>query len=386
MRTKRFMMMMAMATMTSSAFAQTAKEQAELLNNEAKAHYEAFQNEQNVLTQNVTEKKNLPVDTVKMYTEAFAALDAMMKCDAFDAQPNEKGKVKLKYRSSNAPTAANLRISAIQGGEYFRGVGDYTNALKGYQVYINSFGHSIFEGTDLVKQDPYIGQIAYIAAFLEYSQNKNYDEAIKYAETSKKFYTESPSVSNADEIILFAKKDRCKTAEDSAAFINEIKELHKANIANQRYFNLLNAYYDDHQDLKSAWLEEEIALDPTNKMVWANKGVIEMNAEKYDEAIESYKKAMEIDPNFVQVVFNIGVCLNSKAVNLNDQLSDKKTGTITKANLEKVKVVLNEAKQYLEKAKELDPDREKVNWAYALGRVYYALGDTANYEAMEALQ
>ena len=111
-----------------------------------------------------------------------------------------------------------------------------------------------------------------------------------------------------------------------------------------------------------------------------------MNAKKYDEAIESYKKAMEIDPNFVQVVFNIGVCLNSKAVNLNDQLSDKKTGTITKANLEKVKAVLNEAKQYLEKAKELDPDREKVNWAYALGRVYYALGDTANYEAMEALQ
>jgi len=33
----------------------------------------------------------------------------------------------------------------------------------------------------------------------------------------------------------------------------------------------------------------------------------------------------------------------------------------------------------------LDPDREKVNWAYPLYQIYYSLGDKAKSDEMEAL-
>lgn len=386
MTTKKVMMVMAMASLATSTFAQSAKEEADKWNNEAKKQLELFQKEQNVQTQNAVEKKNVPFDTLAMYTAAYAALDAMLKCDQYDAQPNEKGKVKIRYRQANAPIANNLRIAAIQGGEHFRLQSDYKNALTGYKLYIDSYTSPIFEGTEFVKSDPYVGQIAYIAAFLDYQQYKNYDEAIKYAELSKKYDADSTNANNADEIILFAKKDRCKTPEDSLAFINEVMEMHKANLDNPRYFNMMYTYYNEHPDKKLGWLTEETQINPGNKMAWAYKGEMEMFDEKFDEAIASYKKAAELDPSFVQVFFNIGTCLNSKAVQLNDKLSDKKTGTITKANKEKVTAILEEAKSYLLKAKELDPDREKVNWAYALGRIYYSLGDQANYKAMEALQ
>lgn len=381
------MMMLALASMATSAFAQTAKEEAEKWNDEAKKQLELFSKEQAVMTQNMaTPDKAVPFDTVAMYKAGYAALEAILKCDEYDKQPNEKGKVKIKFRAANAPVANNLRIAAIQGGEHFRIAQDYEKAIQGYKLYIDSYTSEIFTGTEFVKSDPYVAQIAYIASILLYQQYKNYDEAIKYAEISKKYETDSAGIASADEVILFSKKDRCKTAEDSLAFINEIKALHKADIANQRYFNLISAYYEDHPEGKKAWLEEEIQINPNNKMVWANKGVMEMNEEKYDEAIESYKKAVEIDPEFVQVLFNIGVCLNSKAVQLNDKLSDKNTGTIKKDDKAKVEAILVQARDYLLKAKELDPEREKVNWAYALGRVYYALGDEANYNAMEALQ
>ena len=70
---------------------------------------------------------------------------------------------------------------------------------------------------------------------------------------------------------------------------------------------------------------------------------------------------------------------------LKDQLADKNTGGLTKANADKVKAILHDARQYLEQAKELDPDREKVNWAYPLYQIYYTIGDKAKSDEMEKL-
>jgi tetratricopeptide (TPR) repeat protein len=135
----------------------------------------------------------------------------------------------------------------------------------------------------------------------------------------------------------------------------------------------------------SEWAEEEIALNAENKMAWALKGEVQMNNREWDAAVESYKKAIEIDPDFIQCIFNAGVCLNSKAIELKDKLADKNTGGLTKANADKVKAILTEALPYLERAQELDPDREKVKWAYPLYQIYYSLGNKAKSDEMEAI-
>ena len=126
-------------------------------------------------------------------------------------------------------------------------------------------------------------------------------------------------------------------------------------------------------------------MAPENKMAWALNGELLMGERKWDDAVEAYKKAIELDNDFVQCVFNAGVCLNSKAIDLKDQLADKKTGGLTKENADKVKAVLGDARSFLERAKELDPDREKVNWAYPLYQIYYSLGDKAKSDEMEKL-
>lgn len=110
-----------------------------------------------------------------------------------------------------------------------------------------------------------------------------------------------------------------------------------------------------------------------------------MNASKWDDALKSFDKAISINPKFVQCYYNAGVCLNSKARELDDQLADKTTGRITPENLEKVKAVLNQSLGYLEKCKELDPDRKAVNWAYPLYQIYYSLQNTEKAAEMEKL-
>ena len=108
-----------------------------------------------------------------------------------------------------------------------------------------------------------------------------------------------------------------------------------------------------------------------------------MNAENWDPAIDAFKKAAELDPNWIPVVYNIGVCLNSKAIALQDELMDKKTMNITNANLEKVKDVMRQGLVYMEKTRELDPNQETTHWEYLLYRIYYILGDKAKMAEME---
>lgn len=392
------MMMAAMATLATSAFGQTAAEQAAKLNQECQDQYQIYVKNSTIEATNALQKEKTPFDTLAMYKGGVAALKAAIECDKYDSQPNEKGKVKLRYRKDNQTKGQQLRLVSLQAGQYFNSKKDNAATLEAFKLYVDSKDASLFTGLDMSKDD-YIAQFAYYAALLGY-QTKDFDLAIKYAQKCKEYadndISRSPDnakvkeeaeklKSDADEIILFAKKDNCKTAADSAAFVSELKALHKAKPEVERYFNMLITYYNEHPQGKLEWISEEVQLMPNNKMAWAIKGETEMRAEKWDDAVASYKKAVEIDPNFTAVVFNIGTSLNSKAIEVKDKLADKSTGKLTVANVKKVNGILEEAKTYLLKAKELDPERKTVNWAYALYQVYYSLKDTANANAMEKL-
>ena len=322
------------------------------------------------------------IDTMGMHDAAIGAIEAAMKCDEFDRQPNEKGKVKIRFRKEAQTKLQNTRLALINAGLFYYNRKDLDNALKTWAMYLASAEDPLFEGVDLSK-DPYRAEIAYYAGLVAY-QKKDYVTAEKYANIAAQ---DPAKADDANEILLFSKKENLKTPADSASYLAMVKDLHKQKPDEKRYFNLLMDYYTHAHNMPAlkVWAEEEIAINAENAMAWALKGEVEMNDRQWDAAVESYKKAIEIDPTFVQCLFNAGVCLNSKAIDLKDQLSDKKTGGLTTANADKVKAVLSESLTFLERAKELDPEREKVNWAYPLYQIYYSLGDKAKSEEMEKL-
>jgi tetratricopeptide (TPR) repeat protein len=273
-------------------------------------------------------------------------------------------------------------MALINAGLYEYNHKNLDAAFKDWALYLDSADDEFFTGIDL-KNDQYRSEIAYYAALVAY-QKKDYVNAEKYASMA----AEDPEkAAEANEILLFSKKENMKTAADSAAYLAVVKDMHKQKPDESRYFNLLMEYYTRANDMKAleAWADEEIALNAENSMAWALKGEVQMNNRKWDDAVESYKKAIELDANFVQCIFNAGVCLNGKAIDLKDKLADKNTGGLTKANADKVKEILTEAKSFLERSKELDPDREKVNWAYPLYQIYYSIGDKAKSDEMEKL-
>jgi len=413
---KKIMMMALMAVAATTAFAQdalvkeakklTAKgefdaavemlrkavnssetlDKAAAWNEMVQANYGKYNAIQTAEMENKVKKQEVPYDTVGMNHAAVEAFKAAMKCDEFDRQPNEKGKVKIRFRQPNQQKMLNVRLAMINAGLYEYNHKNLDGALDCWKLYLDSPTNEFFTGmgdvTDVTK-DQYRSEIAYYAGLVAY-QKKDYVTAVKYATLAAQ---DPAKADDANEIMLFSKKETLKNKADSLEYLAMLKDLRKQNPEEDRYFNLLMDYYtraNDQVALK-AWAEEEIAINPANKMAWALKGEVQMNDREWDAAVESYKKAAEIDPDFVQVIFNAGVCLNSKAIDLKDELADKNTGGLTKANADRVKAILADAKVYLEKSKELDPFREKVNWAYPLYQIYYSLGDEANANEMEKL-
>jgi tetratricopeptide (TPR) repeat protein len=271
----------------------------------------------------------------------------------------------------------------VQGGQFFYQKKDYDNALASWKQYLNMKNTNIFADVKDFPKDAFYDDIVYYVSFLSY-QEKNYDDAVKYA---KMIASIPEKADEANEILLFAKKETLKSKADSLEYVGLVKDLHKAAPDNERYFNLLVDYYNHVSDKaeKMAWVEEEIAVNPNNKMPWAIKGESFMNAEKWDDAVEAFKKAVEIDPTWVPCLFNIGISLNSKAIALNDELMDKKTMGLSNENAEKVKAVLRDAQVYLEKTRELDPDQMETKWGYPLYRIYYALGNKEKMAELEAV-
>ncbi len=370
----------AISTLAPALNASTAADQATAWNLQSDIYYQKFSKLQEAaIKSSITGEQ---VDSLAMYDAAVKTWEAALKCDELAQQPDDKGKVKNKFRNAFQTRFRQHGVVLVQGGQYFYGRHQPEEALKAWKLYVGLKDSPIFSGVADMQRDPFYYDITYYVAFLSYQQ-QHYEDAIEYARITAQ---DPERVDDANEVLLFAMKDNCKTHEDTLQYINYVKEQHQATPENERFFNLLVDYYSHLQDNDAmlAWVDSELTIAPQNKTVWFLKGYGLMSKEQWDPAIEAFKKSVEIDPEYTEGYYNIGVCMNSKARALQDELADR-NGNITQQNLERVKDVLRESKTYLEKAQELDPARQKCNWAYPLYQIYYALGDQAKASEMEAL-
>jgi len=133
-------------------------------------------------------------------------------------------------------------------------------------------------------------------------------------------------------------------------------------------------------------VNEALANDPNNKVLYFNLGVTSANANKLEEAEKQYKKAIEIDPNYFDALLNLSELKLRNDVPLVDAMNklgtsekDNKRYEILKAERDKnFKSVL----PYLEKAVELQSDNESAK--KTLLSVYNALEMTDKYKALKA--
>lgn len=332
-----------------------------------------FDKEQTVQITNQAMKKEDPYDKEGMNEAARVAVQSAFECEKYDQLPNAKGKVKPKFHKKNQDRLASVRNALINAGQDYYNNKDFKSAAAAFAAYVDCKGNSLYSDYDFSK-DQYLGQIAYFASLASYN-SQDYPAASRYAGVA---LADTAVAKDAMDIKIFSMKATLKTKEDSVKYLNEIKELYNQDPANERMFSLLTEYYQTTGDnaAKNALINKQVSQYPS-KMAWALKGESEMGESKWADAIESYKKSLALDPEFIQVQFNLALCQNNQAITL----KDANAGNLTP----EAKSLLQESIANLNQLKAKDPDHLTVNWPYTLYQAYYLIGDEANAKAIEPL-
>lgn len=138
-------------------------------------------------------------------------------------------------------------------------------------------------------------------------------------------------------------------------------------------------------DEAKAELEAAINSEPTNPLYYYFLGYLYDFQEDGDNAIEQYKKAIELNPEYYEANYNLGVVYYNKAREILSALNSLSLDEYRKQEssyLDSAAVHFREALPYFEKAAEINPE-EDLQLLETLEGVYIRLKMNDKAEALE---
>jgi len=281
--------------------------------------------------------QNLANDPLKIAMEAFA------KADEIDPEGS-------KYYVNNAngyPVLKEQQISTLWGHFLNEGVQAYQNSNTDDAV-------KYFTKTQVIQPEDTTG---YIYAGLAAQSGKDYETA------AKNYYVLIDDLDYHSEDIykslIYIEGTVNKDDEKTLALIRKAKKQFPDNLDFAK--SEINALIKMEKiDEAQAGLEKAIESEPENTDLYFTLGVMHEELGNTEKAAEAYKKALEIDPNYYNAVYNMAVLNFNTAVNL---IQEKNNLGISSAEQKKAKEIqkqidakLKAALPHWEKANELQPN------------------------------
>ena len=319
-----------------------------------------------------------PYDTLKVYNSVLNMYNYYVKCDELAQIPNEKGKIKNKYRSANSKTILAERPNLINGGIQYFNLNKNEDALKYFAAYVDAATLPMMEKENLLEKDTILPQVAYYAT-LAADRVGDKDAVMKYAQYALK---DKENGQFAMQLLT----DAYKAKGDTAKWVEKLQEGIVKFPENQYFFaNLVDYYSSSNQNDKAMqFADDMLAKDPNNKLYLYVKAYLYHNMKDYEKAIEFYKKTLDIDPAYAEACSNLGLVYLLQA----QEYADKAPADINDPNYAtaqaEIKKFYEAAKPYYEKARELKPDQKDL-WLQGLYRVYYNLNMGPEFEEIEKI-
>jgi len=173
---------------------------------------------------------------------------------------------------------------------------------------------------------------------------------------------------------------------------NALAAMQEARAESPDDINLLlseaNIYYKmgNKEEFKRL-LELATSKDPKNPELQYNLGVIASESDHPEDAMGYYKKAIELDPNYINAYINSAALVLNKEQALIEEMNG--LGTSKKDDLRYDELrqmrqdVYKDAIPYLEKALEIDP--KNISAAKTLHNIYGVTGEKAKHDVMQKI-
>ena len=243
-----------------------------------------------------------PYDTLKVYNSALNMCKYYLKCDELAQVPNEKGKIKNKYRKANAAAIIAERPNLINGGIQYYNLEKNKEALDFFGTYIEIAQNPMFEKENFLQTDTILPQIAYYAS-LAAAKMEDYPSVLKYA----------PYAQNDKEVGQYAMEfisTALKAQGDTVKWVASLKEGLQKYPQHSFFFGHLIDYYSNNNKYDEAmqFADDMLAKDPNNTFYLYVKGYLYHNmytnlknekkeqeaADALNNAIKYYTKTTEI--------------------------------------------------------------------------------------------
>lgn len=310
-----------------------------------------------------------------------------------DTVVDAKGKIKTKYSKDIVKAIVAHYNDFYNAGAFLYESEDFTGAYEAWDIYT-----SMPQMTDLLGKlapeapaDTIMAQNLYNMGIFAYTA-KMYPEATEaFYKATLYDYPGCDAFNNAiacagmagnnDRKFEIAKEAFEKRGSENAGYIGEI----------------INGYIDRKQFGNAMeWLDRAIAADGSNAQLYNAKGILvesqipedaspEVVQKSNEEALELYKKAVELQPENGMWNYHYGRMLSNKGVRIVDASAELPASEYNKVLEQQVFPIYREAIIYLEKAIAADPDNTRGALPL-LRNIYYNLGDNENMQRIEAMQ
>ena len=254
---------------------------------------------------------------------------------------------------------------------------DYKLALKSFEQILEIQEIDIVKADNPVAIDTVIIFNPGLAAF----NAQDYDKAIKYySESAKHGYSGARSYS------LVAQAYQAK--QDTLGALNALKEgFEKYPEDNMILESMIQIYMDlDKSGEAMKYLEMAIQRDPTVPRYLFAQGALYEKMNDEEKAIETYTKAIEVDPEFFDAYYNLGALYYNKGVKQMEIAKEVPASDNARYEAESAKadIWFEKALPYMEKCHELKPEDKMT--LESLKNLYYRMKQMDKYnEVIEKL-
>ncbi len=290
------------------------------------------------------------------------AYKSYMKAIELDEKGDNPGlKIKLLTFSN---TMINAAVEAYTANEYAKATDYFEKKLA-------------LDKASIFKSDAVLDTAIMYNTGLAAMSAKQYQKAIKYfTECARYGYNGGPSYA---QIINAYKQlgDTVKSVEIMRQAVAEYPEEQSISV------ELINYYMMSDQPGEAiSILDKAIEKEKTNASFYLAKGTALDKLGRQDDAIEVYKKALEVKPDFADAYYNIGVIYFNRGVKQFDVANAVPTSDQAHYEIEKNKSddQFKIAVPYLEKAVETNPKDSFI--LEQLKNLYYRLKMMDKFEAL----
>jgi tetratricopeptide (TPR) repeat protein len=312
-----------------------------------------------------------------MYTALTNILPFFEKAYELDQLPDAKGKVKPKYTKDIKGILSADHVYYINAGAYYFETRDYQKAYDAFQQYLKISDLPMFKGEKVAERDSNFMMVQFYAAVAA-TQLNNSELAIAALNRTK------DTDYRANDVYQYLVYEY-QQINDS---INTEKTLEEGlkKFPEEKYYllNLINTYiYSNRNEKAIEYLKTAIEQEPNNAQLYDVMGRVYESGMKDIENAETYfAKALEIDPEYIEALSNLGRIYYNQGVNRLGEANMINDTKLYQEEAAKAKDLFKKALPYFEKALQKKPDERE--YMTALRGIYYNLNMNDEFNAIEA--